>query len=102
MVVGIERERLEAIEFLHVGSQKCTCCKRKFKETDMWHCERYGRRRPVVSYWYCQECMPSAEDVLNEIDTDDIPFGLAGIDGYGTSFKKNFERLNAGVTVPKD
>lgn len=34
MIVGIERERLEAIELLHVGSQKCTCCGKKFKETD--------------------------------------------------------------------
>lgn len=37
----------------------------------------------------------------DEIDTDAIPFGLAGIDGYGTSFKKDFTRLNAGVTLTK-
>lgn len=37
--------------------------------------------------------MPSAEAVLHEIDTDEIIFGLAGIDDFNRFRKKDLTRM---------
>ena len=36
----------------------------------------------------------AAEEVLNEIDTDESMFGIAGIDDFYTFSKKDYFRMN--------
>lgn len=96
-------ERLEAITVIRTKeAEVCNCCGVAFENTDMWHCYRYGKESHHVDYYYCMKCMPTPEAVLHEIDTDDVPFGLSGIDEYGTGFKKDFTRLNAEAAKKKD
>lgn len=94
-------ERLDGITLSNVDdSKQCTCCCVGGKKR-MWHCHRYSKRGGHQSYYYCLGCMPTAEAVLHEIDSDNVPFGLVGIDEYGTGFKTDFTRLNAESSKQK-
>lgn len=70
---------------------ECNLCRKLIHGEKMWKVERnaikYGQ---TVTFHYCQRCMHSVEDVLNEIDTDAYPRGIAGIDSPLTFTKKNF------------
>ena len=56
---------------------------------------RYGVNARCVKYFYCQNCMKSASDVLNEIDTDAIPLGIAGVDEVYGFRKKDYTMIRA-------
>ena len=38
--------------------------------------------RQIIKMTYCTECMKTRKEVLNEIDTDNYPYGIAKIDNY--------------------
>ena len=84
MKVDKHQKRLKAIKLKYVFSPtKCRCCKEEYKKEKMWMVHRYGANKVVVECRYCQNCMHSAEDVLNEIDTGKKPlFGIVGIDEF--------------------
>lgn len=95
MKVDKEQKRLKAIKLKYVlFSTKCDCCGNEYKREKMWRFERYGINKTWHTWHYCQNCMHSAEDVLNEIDTDESPFGLAGVDDF-TIHKKDYTRMNS-------
>lgn len=99
---SIDEQRLEEITKVNVKEPKvCKCCGVTYKNGYMWHCQRYGKHRHHVDYYYCVKCMPTEEAVLNEIDTDEVPYGLVGVDEYSTNFKKDFTRLNAEKSKEK-
>lgn len=61
---------------------KCSHCREEYVE-EMWKVNRTNHMaipNIVIPYYYCQECMNSAEDVLNEIDTDPCVYGITDID----------------------
>ena len=59
----------------------------------MYHVNRWGPNKRIVAHYYCLNCMHSAQDVLNEIDSDEIPFGIAGIDDFWHYSKKDNTRM---------
>lgn len=77
-----KERRLRAIKPEFVFSLKtCHCCKKDKKFKIMWSVSRYTRTSGYFrKYYYCKDCMPTAENVLQEIDTDNIQFGIATID----------------------
>lgn len=100
METKLETKRLEAIRLKFViFSKQCSCCDNHFHFKKMWHVKRSGLKHTVHSWYYCQKCMPTAQDVLNEIDTDGIPFGIAGIDD-NRDFKKDKTRLKKFFRFP--
>ena len=62
----------------------------------MWQFSRdTGVNDENINYHYCQNCMKSKEDVLYEIDTDESPYGIAGIDEDFE--KKDSTRMDAYI-----
>lgn len=95
MKVDREKKRLKAIKLKYVlFSTKCECCGEEHKREKMWKLFRYGINETKHKRFYCQNCMKSAEDVLNEIDTDESPFGIAGVDDFKSFKKKDYTRMN--------
>jgi len=81
MKVDKEKKRLKAIRLKYVFfPTRCEKCGEEYKREKMWQCYRWGINKRRDKYSYCQDCMHSAEDVLNEIDTDEVLFGLADVD----------------------
>jgi len=72
---------------------KCECCNNYTKFGKMWLVKRWGANKVVFDWYYCHDCMPTKEDVLNEIDTDTIIFGIYPIDDH-TIQKKDRTRLD--------
>ena len=90
-----KEERLESIKLKYVlFPKKCECCKKHYKKEKMWKVNRYGINQTCHEWYYCQNCMHSAEDVLNEIDTDEVPFGIFDVDDYISFKKKDSARMN--------
>ena len=86
--------RLQAIKEKFVFfKRKCVCCEKISSFEKMWCVMRSGINHTTHEWCYCKECMPTAEDVLHEIDTDGCAFGIAGID-EGEEFKKDKTRMN--------
>lgn len=74
---------------------KCDCCNKIcHRFTKMYHVNRWGPNKRIVAHYYCLNCMHSAQDVLNEIDSDEIPFGIAGIDDFWHYSKKDNTRMD--------
>lgn len=95
MKVDKEQKRLKAIKLKYVlFPTKCDYCEEKYKREKMWQLYRYGANKRWHEWHYCQRCMHSAEEVLNEVDTDESPFGIAGIDDFNTFSKKDLTRMN--------
>lgn len=95
MKVDNEKKRMKAIKLKFVFfPTKCDCCEEKYKRKKMWQLNRYGINKTSHKWHYCQNCMHSAEDVLNEVDTDEFFFGLAGIDDFDNFSKKDYTRMN--------
>jgi len=73
-------KRLDAIKF---GSsekiRKCSCCGWQIGIEEMWTVTRHSHHGKT-DYHYCTNCMLTAEQVLHEIDTDDNPYGIFGVD----------------------
>lgn len=93
MSVDEVQKRLNAIklkyEFFPV---KCDYCEEYYKREKMWKFYRYEENRTYQTHYYCQNCMSSKEDVLNEIDSDESPFGIAGVDDFLIS-KRDYTRM---------
>lgn len=99
MKVDKKQKRLKAIKLKYVlFPTKCRCCGEEYKREKMWQFYRYGVNNMRFEWHYCQNCMHSAEDVLNEIDTDESPYGLAGVDNY-TIVKKDYTRMNRQMDI---
>ena len=95
MKVDIEKKRLSAIRSRFVFfEKKCESCGNRFKKEKMWLVNRWGVNNTCHTWCYCTHCMPTAEAVLHEIDTDDCFFGIYGVDENNSAFKKNMTRLN--------
>lgn len=93
MKVDKELKRLKAIKLKYIlFPTECKCCGEEYKRTKMWQFYRYGVNKTRNKWHYCQNCMPSAEEVLNEIDTDESCFGIADIDDFHTFPKKDYTR----------
>ena len=100
MDTKLETKRLKAIRLKSIiFSTQCGCCKKHFHLTKMWHVKRSGINHTVHDWYYCKNCMPTAKDVLNEIDTDGIPFGIAYLDD-GRHFKTDTTRLEKTFHFP--
>lgn len=94
MKISKEQKRLKAIKLKYViFPTKCECCGEDYKREKMWQFWRYGVNQTWNKWHYCRNCMPSAEAVLHEIDTDEIVFGLAGIDDFNSFCKKEHTRM---------
>ena len=80
--------------------QQCTRCKGYFKGEMMWRVNRWGMKiggnQTIHTYYYCMSCMATPEDVLNEIDTDANPFGIAYVDDH-TIAKTDSTRIRAAL-----
>jgi len=76
---------------------KCSCCGEEYKREKMWHLYRYGVNETWYKWYYCHNCMHSAEDVLNEVDTDESIFGIAEIYDFYTFSKKDYTRMNLAI-----
>lgn len=82
MKVDKEKKRLKAIKLKYVlFSTKCMHCGEEYKREKMWRVFLYGPYDAWYKHHYCQKCMHSAKDVLTEIDTKPVGFGIAGVDG---------------------
>ena len=89
------KKRLKAIKLRFVFfSTKCEHCGNEYKRERMWQLYRYGINKTAYKWHYCRKCMHSAEDVLNEVDTDEFAFGIAGVDDFNTFVKKDSNRMN--------
>ena len=94
MKTDLETRRLQHVkEKFVIFERKCACCGKFFRFEKMWCVLRGGINHTANEWCYCKECMPTAKDVLHEIDTDGCAFGIAGID-EGTEFKKDKTRMN--------
>ncbi len=95
-----DEKRIKAIKEKHIFfAKKCKHCGESIKRENMWVVKRYGVNGEVFKYYYCKDCFPTKEDVLREIDTDEILFGIAYVDDFFGYKKKDYTRLNA--TRPK-
>ena len=98
MKVCTEKKRLKAIKIRYrLFSTKCRCCGKKYKKEKMWSVKRWSVDKKVVEWNYCKNCMHSAEDVLHEIDTDGVPFGIAYIDDFVYFEKKDYSKVIAAT-----
>lgn len=61
---------------------KCRCCKSSIKFEKVWRVQRWGVNKTVHNWFYCKDCKPTPEDVINEIDTDNCCFGIAFVDSH--------------------
>lgn len=100
MRVNREQKRLKAIKLKYVLSPtECNCCGNEYKREKMWRLYRYGINKSYNKRYYCQNCMHSAKEVLNEVDTDECPFGLAGIDPFFCFKKKDRTRIDRAMDL---
>ena len=66
--VNREQKRLKAIKLKYFFfGRECASCGEKFKREKMWRVYRYGINQTCHPWYYCQNCMHSAEEVLYEI-----------------------------------
>ena len=102
MKVDKEKKRLEAIKLrLVLFPTKCRCCNEEFVWERMWRVHRYGINKTCVEWNYCQECMHSQEEVLHEIYTDGLLFGIFGVDDV-TIAKKDYTRMKRNLeNIPR-
>lgn len=90
------QERLKAIKLRYVVfPTECKICGKKHKFEKMWKFKRYYINKEVVNWHFCQDCISSAEEALEEIDTDECVFGIAHVDSFFTFQKKDYTRVNA-------
>ncbi len=95
MKVNKEQKRLKAIKEKYVFfPKKCNCCGENYTREKMWKVKRYGILNYIDTYYYCKKCMPSAQDVLTEIDTDAILYGISGVDSRYSFKKKDYTRVH--------
>ena len=85
-----EQRRLDAIKLkFYIFPTECDCCRGTVKLEKMWTVRRYTEDRRCRNFYYCQECMHSAEDVLKEIDNGEDHHGIVGLDEPPLPFGTN-------------
>ena len=90
-----KQKRLNAIKTKFIyGIKKCDHCKKVITKQEIWTVYRYAVNGEIKKYHYCKKCFKTKEDVLNEIDTDEILFGIAYVDDYIGFEKKDYTRLH--------
>ena len=96
MKVNFEQKRLKAVKSrFRIFPTKCECCGEEFYFEKMWSILRWGINETCHNWYYCKKCMHSADEVLNEVDTDECPWGIAVIDPFlGFSKKDNTRLMN--------
>ena len=95
MIVDQKAKRLKAISLKYRWFEtECSCCGNVFRREKMWKVTRWGINRIPITWCYCQNCMHSAEDVLNEVDTDSCGFGIYGVDDFTCFQKKDYTRMD--------
>ena len=86
-------KRLKAIKLKYVFLKtKCNLCQNEYNLEKMWIVYRYGINKTTHKFSYCQNCIRSKLDVLNEIDTDEYPFGIVDADSFDWFAKKDISR----------
>lgn len=81
MKIDKHQKLLKAIKLKYAFSPtKCHACGEEYVREYMWTFYRYGINHRHIKHHYCQHCMHSVEEVLQEIATDNSPFGLVGVD----------------------
>lgn len=89
------KRRLKAVRKQYVFFPKeCECCGDMISKEKMWKVDRWGVNKTVHTWHYCQKCMSTPEDVLNEVDTDSCHFGIAFVDSFLTYQKKDYTKMN--------
>jgi hypothetical protein len=73
---------------------ECSICGKEYRHESMFKVQRWGVNQTVHDWWYCNHCMSSKEDVLNEVDSDECYFGIAYVDSFIGFNKKNKDRIN--------
>lgn len=102
MEIDKNQKRLNAIKLKYViFPTKCNCCGKEYVREKMWRVFRWGENMTSVKWNYCQRCMHSAEEVLNEIDTDEGLWEISHVDDF-TTCKKDYTRLNRCKPPRKD
>lgn len=88
------QKRLQAVKKRYViFPKRCECCGDMISKEKMWKVDRWGVNKTIRTWHYCQECMPTPEDVLNEVDTDGSPFGIAFVDSFFGFPKKDYTKM---------
>lgn len=81
--------RLNAIKsYFCLFPKTCFCCKKKIIFNKVYKVNRWKEERKQESYYYCIKCAPSKSKVLKMIDTDNIKYGIANVDGFWWYEKK--------------
>lgn len=87
----MEQRRIKAVKpKLVIFPTECCCCKGTVSFGKMWRVKRWCVNKTVHDEYYCKECMPTAEDVVHSIDTDNCMFGIAFVDPH--ILNKDIER----------
>lgn len=77
----VKEKRLRAIKSkFMILARQCECCKEEVSFETMWEVKRWGVNNRIYLWNYCKRCMHTAEDVLNQIDNDACPWGIAYVD----------------------
>ena len=76
-----------------ISNTECSCCGNNIRFKKMWIVQRWGINKRVFNWYYCHNCMSTKEEVLNEIDTDAIMFGIYPIDDFKTYKKKDNTKI---------
>lgn len=73
--------------------RKCRLCNQLiFPNEKMYFVYRWAKDMQVVKICYCENCVKSRKDGLNEVDTDSILYGIAYVDDYYNFKKKDYTR----------
>ena len=79
----LKERRIKAVKSkFAIFPVECRSCKSSIKFEKVWRVQRWGVNKTIHDWHYCKDCMPTPEDVINEIDTDNCCFGIAFVDSY--------------------
>ena len=83
MMIDREAKRIHAIKLRYVFTEhQCSCCGNYFRKEKMYKVHVWGVNRSVVPLDFCQNCMKSREEVLEEVDSYQGFFGIAFVDDF--------------------
>ncbi len=93
MKTNHHKERLNSIKFRYVFlPTECDNCNKELSRQKMYSVKRWGVNQKWFTYYYCQNCMHSKEEVLHSIDTD-TGFGIAFVDRFPNYPEKDYTQL---------
>lgn len=105
MKVNKENKRIKAVKSRFVFfPHECCHCRDEFYFEKMWKVTRWTINDRTHDWFYCRKCMPTAESVLHEVDTDSSWYGIAFVDPHRiskTKIKPHPPRCESMVEVPK-